>query len=139
MGADLLPVGTSRRTFSLLVDGHSYPVKLEPESDAVRVWFADAGTSARVSVENERERLLRDVKQPASDERRTITSVMSGIVSRVLVQEGDPVTPGVPLLIIEAMKMENEVRADGNGHVRTIHVTEHARVNLGDPLITLGP
>jgi glutaconyl-CoA/methylmalonyl-CoA decarboxylase subunit gamma len=137
VAADLAPVGGS--AFSLLVDGRSHPLKLESESGELRVSFADAGTSVRVRVENERERLLRDVKQPSSDAQRTVRSVMSGIVARLIVKPGDVVAAGEPLLVIEAMKMENEVRAEAAGRVRAVHVAERARVNLGDPLVTLGP
>ena len=47
---------------------------------------------------------------------------MPGIVTRLLVKEGDPVQPGTPILCIEAMKMENEVKAETSGVVKRLLV-----------------
>jgi biotin carboxyl carrier protein len=135
--ADLAPIGSSLQTFSLLLEGRSYPLTLEREGGAIRVSLSGAGTLVRARVETERERLLREVRLPEVTGERTLSSAMCGIVSRVLVRQGDRVAAGAPLVVIEAMKMENEVSAEGEGTVSAVHVSERGRVNVGDPLVTL--
>ena len=62
---------------------------------------------------------------------------MPGIVRDIRVAPGDEVEAGQPLLILEAMKMENEIRAAFSGVVKTVHVTPDSTVNKGDSLVTL--
>jgi glutaconyl-CoA/methylmalonyl-CoA decarboxylase subunit gamma len=64
-------------------------------------------------------------------------AVMPGIVREVLVAAGAQVERGAPLLILEAMKMQNEVRADAPGRVAQVHVAAGTAVAKGDPLVTL--
>jgi len=66
---------------------------------------------------------------------KRIGSNMPGRVVKVLVSEGDEVTIGQGLVILEAMKMENEVKAVGPGSVRRVLVSEGDRVNAGDDLL----
>ncbi len=68
----------------------------------------------------------------------TVTAPMPGKVLRVLVREGDQVRVGQGLLVLEAMKMENEIPAPKDGVVKKIYVKEGDTVNTGDPLIELG-
>ena len=60
---------------------------------------------------------------------------MPGLVVRVLVEERARVEAGQPLLVLEAMKMENVLKAPGPGTVTSIHVTAGARVEKGAPLL----
>ena len=64
-------------------------------------------------------------------------AVMPGIVREVLVAAGAEVVRGTPLLILEAMKMQNEVRADAPGRVAHVHVAAGTAVAKGDALVTL--
>ena len=64
-------------------------------------------------------------------------SPMPGNILRILVNVGDTVTENQPLLILEAMKMENEIVAAKAGVVAGIHVKEGQVVNPGDALITI--
>ena len=63
---------------------------------------------------------------------------MPGTVLDIKVAEGDKVETGQVLLILEAMKMENEISAPAAGTVKAIHVSKGAAVNPGDVLITIG-
>ncbi len=67
-----------------------------------------------------------------------VTAPMPGKILRVLVKEGEQVKTGQGLLILEAMKMENEIPAPKDGVVKKILVKEGDTVNTGDPLIEMG-
>jgi biotin carboxyl carrier protein len=62
---------------------------------------------------------------------------MPGRVTHVAVAVGDTVTAGTPLLVIEAMKMENEFRASGPGTVRDVRAQAGQAVNAGDVLVVI--
>jgi len=68
---------------------------------------------------------------------RTVTSAMAGRVVKVLVEPGDRVTERQPLVVVEAMKMENELRAPGDAVVRVVNVAEGALVEAGAILLVL--
>ena len=68
-----------------------------------------------------------------------VTAPMPGIVSEISVNLGVIVTGGDPLLVIEAMKMENQIRAPVSGTVNTIHIAKGAEVPKGALLITITP
>jgi biotin carboxyl carrier protein len=68
-----------------------------------------------------------------------VVSQMTGRVIRVDVNVGDAVTEGQVLLIIEAMKMENEITAPMNGTVKEVAVNPGARVSEGDMLVQIEP
>ena len=123
--------------FSLLVDGnsHAYGARFE-DGDAV-LSFHDREVHLR--IEDERTRLAH---QAAGGKRggsgaAEIKSVMPGVVKELRVGEGDPVHEGQALLILEAMKMENEIRAPHDGTVKALHVEAGAAVEKGAALVTL--
>ncbi|MCP3887579.1 MAG: biotin/lipoyl-binding protein [Desulfobulbaceae bacterium] len=66
-----------------------------------------------------------------------IVAPMPGTVLRVEVNKGDSVTQGQILLVLEAMKMENEIQAPADGVVQELNISEGASVNAGDTLIVL--
>jgi biotin carboxyl carrier protein len=76
-------------------------------------------------------------RKSSRDQSKAILSMMPGIVREVRVSVGDEVEAGQALLILEAMKMENEIRAVLAGKVKSVHVEADRTVNKGDPLVTL--
>jgi biotin carboxyl carrier protein len=68
----------------------------------------------------------------------TLVSPMPGRVLKILVSEGDEVTAGQPLIVVEAMKMENELSCGRDGKVVKIHVTPGQTVESGARLIEVG-
>ena len=66
----------------------------------------------------------------------TLGSGMPGKIVKILVNEGDEVKEGQPVIIMEAMKMENEMRATRDAKVKKIHVKEGASVEGGATLVT---
>ncbi len=68
----------------------------------------------------------------------TINSPMPGTILDIKVNVGDAVSNGTVLVILEAMKMENEIMAPSSGKVLSINVTKGASVNSGDVLVVIG-
>lgn len=66
-----------------------------------------------------------------------VVAPMPGIILNVLVKEGDQVNAGDAILVLEAMKMENEIHAPRAGTVKKIHVKEGSEVRAGSELIEL--
>jgi biotin carboxyl carrier protein len=62
---------------------------------------------------------------------------MPGMVVKVEVREGDSIKKGEGLVILEAMKMENELKAPVNGRISSVHVQRGAAVEKGEKLVTI--
>lgn len=126
------------RKFKIKVDGQEYLVEME-EIGAV----APAAPAAPVApvapaapaVEAAPASAPAPAATPAGAD--AMPSPMPGNILRILVNVGDTVTENQPLLILEAMKMENEIVAAKAGVVAGIHVKEGQVVNPGDALITI--
>ena len=69
--------------------------------------------------------------------RLVVTAYMPGRVVSIRIAVGDQVEPGQALVVLEAMKMQNEIQSDRAGVVRQIHVAEGEAVEGGDPLVEL--
>lgn len=124
-------------TYSLLVDGRSYEFTLHEGADAIEL-SGGAGLF-HVHVEDERTHAARSKTAAARGAAgpAVVRAVMPGIVRDVIAEPGDNVTKGQPLLILEAMKMQNEIRADRPGTVREVHVAAGDTVEKGAPLVVI--
>ncbi|MBI4588275.1 MAG: biotin/lipoyl-binding protein [Candidatus Rokubacteria bacterium] len=121
---------------SLLIGGMSYVADVKEEDG----WFLVdvGGGSYRIRVEEETRHIIRTRGGVAAAHRgQVVTAPMPGKIVRVEVEVGQGVKPGDGLLIIEAMKMENEFRATTAGTVREIRVQVGQAVNPGDILIVI--
>ena len=121
---------------SLLIGGVSYVADVVEEDG----WFLVdvGGESYRIRVEEETRHIIRT--RGGSDSGRggqILTAPMPGKIVRVEVAVGQAVNPGDGLLVIEAMKMENEFRATTAGTVREIRVQVGQTVNAGDVLVVV--
>jgi biotin carboxyl carrier protein len=116
---------------SLRVGNSAYEVKSERVANDLRLWVG----STCYTVEVRDPRSLRG-RTRASDEHgpRKITAPMPGKVVRLLVREGEEVELSAGVAVVEAMKMQNEIRSPKKGTVQKILVTEGAAVNAGDVL-----
>lgn len=74
----------------------------------------------------------------AGSGQRTIVAPMPGRIVRVLVKPHERVSARQPLVVVEAMKMENELRAGRSGLVREVLVAEGMSVDAGTPLVVIG-
>lgn len=121
--------------YSVLIGQESLNVTVNPGTSDLDLIVGGHPYRARVLDERERGALELEKDRPSGG--GVVKSVMPGIVLKVFVTEGDRVEAGGPLLILEAMKMENEICADGDGTVRKVHVSEGKTVNSNDPLVTI--
>jgi pyruvate carboxylase subunit B len=120
---------------ALISEGRSWAVSIEGDEHTVSATIA--GHLYSVEIEDERERAAHAAEREASKGGGPIKSVMPGVVVKLLVKEGDAVDKGAPLLILEAMKMQNEIAAPSGGVVKSIHVSEKEAVASGAKLVTL--
>jgi len=130
---DILAVGEG--LYSLLVDGRSYEVDVLEERGALLVFVG--GQVFRLEPQEEKKRLRRRVEEEVAVGRQAIVAPMPGKVVKVLVGLGDQVQAGDGVIVIEAMKMENELKAAGPGTVREVKVAPGQGVNGGDVLIVI--
>jgi acetyl-CoA/propionyl-CoA carboxylase biotin carboxyl carrier protein len=94
------------------------------------------------AVEDERARLARRASAAASGGKagpRTVRSIMPGIVLSLRVEVGASVAVKDALLVVEAMKMQNEIRAEVAGTITKIHVKAGQSVAAGAPLLEIAP
>ncbi len=125
---------------NLLVDGQSATYAARFENGAAMLSFHDR--EVRVPIEDERGRMARLAmggSRAGGGGDAEVKSVMPGVVKEVLVGPDESVSSGQPLLILEAMKMENEIRSPREGTVGTIHVEAGQAVDKGAQLVTLAP
>ena len=124
---DQLSVSVGGQIVDLTIDGAL------PDIGAIA-----AGLRGTVRVESERMRLQQRAQRGAvAGGAQVVKSPMPGRVIRVLVSRGDRVQVGQPILVIEAMKMENEVRAKTECVVAEVHVAVGATVEGNAKLVTL--
>src|SRR5271155_5310551 len=116
---------------SLRIGSLAYEVKSERVANDLYLWVG----STRFTVEVRDPRSLRGRTRVGDDHGpRKITAPMPGKVVRLLVHEGDEVEPGAGVAVVEAMKMQNEIKSPKKGTVRKILVSQGAAVNAGDVL-----
>jgi biotin carboxyl carrier protein len=123
--------------YSILINGRSYEVLIEEERQSYAVTLR--GEQYHVKVEDERSRRLNaGRKGPDLPKGELIVKApIPGLVVKVLVREGEEIAEDQPLVILEAMKMENEIRALRAGVVRKVEVSAGHRVEQNAPLLIL--
>jgi biotin carboxyl carrier protein len=116
---------------SIRVGNLAYEVKSERVAGELHLWVG----SARFLAEVRDPRSLRG-RSRAGEERgpRKIVASMPGKVVRLLAQVGDSIETGAGVLVVEAMKMQNEIKSPKNGKIDKILVSPGAAVNAGDVL-----
>jgi biotin carboxyl carrier protein len=116
---------------SLRIGNLAYEIKSERAENGLQLWIGSACFAAEV----------RDPRSLSSRSRaredqgpRRITASMPGKVVRLLVQAGDSIEAGMGIVVVEAMKMQNEIKSPKNGKVEKILVSPGTAVNAGDVL-----
>ncbi len=118
---------------SLLIAGRSHELALEPEPGGFRVHFA--GGSVRVELAEAASGVVREALRESGPAR--LTAPMPGRVVRILAAAGASVEAGQGLVVVEAMKMENELRAPRAGRVEQVAVREGQAVEAGALLLVI--
>ena len=120
---------------SLRIDGRMIDLTLEGAIPDVGI--VASGHRAYVRVESERLRAAQAARRSGgSAAEKTLLAPMPGRVAKVLVAVGDDVVAGQGLMVVEAMKMENELRAKGAGKIAEIHAKAGDTIVAGGKLIT---
>ncbi|MTD41982.1 acetyl-CoA carboxylase biotin carboxyl carrier protein subunit [Erwinia sp. CPCC 100877] len=128
------------RKFKISIDGKEYLVEMEeiggvPQPSAPTQPIAAPEPVPTVAAAEEAESA--PATPSGSVGADALTAPMPGTILSVLVNVGDTVTENQPVMILEAMKMENEVVAPKAGTVTGIHVAQGQIVNPGEALITI--
>jgi biotin carboxyl carrier protein len=121
---------------SLILDGRSYEAMIESRSSVTAVTIE--GELYEVQVVDSRSQKLRQFTHQTGDEGLvTISAPMPGLVVEVEVAPGDSVEKGQGVCIVEAMKMQNEMKAPRAGVVKEVSAKYGSKVERGDPLVVL--
>lgn len=122
--------------FSVLLSGHSHEIYVTPSTGQLQL--QTDGLEFLAEVIDPRSWRGRRHGGAEAEGRQQIVAPMPGKVVRLLVKAGDSVEPGQGLLVVEAMKMQNEIRSPKNGTVERVLVSEGQAVNAGEVLCVVG-
>lgn len=113
--ADLVSIDKDSKQIVIRIEGKKYQIQIK---EPVDIFLDKLGMNLSTAKK------VHQLKSP-----------MPGLVLKLLVKEGDEVKAGDPLLVLEAMKMENVFKATGNAVVKSIKVSERQAVEKGEELI----
>lgn len=113
-------------TYSVRVDGQVYDVEVGPQGQLTSVTPASAGQAAPTAA-----------PAAVSANAESVPAPLAGNIFKINVQSGSEVAEGDILIVLEAMKMETEIRAARGGVVQDLHVKEGDSVMVGAPLLSL--
>jgi biotin carboxyl carrier protein len=133
---DFKSLGNNR--FVFIIDGHSHLVHILKENSIYHIHLD--GDYFPVRVEDEQ---IRDLKSLVEQGKQTsseykVCAPIPGLITKININEGDNIKPGEGLIILEAMKMENEIKSEAEGVVLKILVKEGMPVNKDQELIIIG-
>lgn len=123
----------------LVLDGRSHTFAVSAGAGGGRWTLLDHGEAVEVEVLDERTRHIRSLVGAGKAQAGggTVKAPMPGLVVKVLIEPGAAVTPGQGLVVLEAMKMENEIKATAAGVVDTVPVRPGQAVEKGAALVIL--
>lgn len=124
----------------VVIDGQAHRLAVDAQEGGM--WrLVDRGAVTEVGIEDERTRHIRSLTGAgkASAGGGILKAPMPGLVVRIAVAVGDQVGAGAGLVVLEAMKMENELKAPAAGVVTAIKVTPGQAVEKGAVLLELAP
>ena len=127
---------TSRDVMSVLVGGDAYEVKRERSLQG-ELHLVIGGARYAVDVQDPRSLRTRRSAGGAEAGPQKITAPMPGKIVRVIVAVGDEVEVGQGVIVMEAMKMQNELKSPKDGKVQKVLTSEGSTVNPGDTLAVI--
>ena len=127
------------KKFNVKVNGNSYEVEVEEIKDGVQPVAPAVQRPASAPAPAAPVAAPAPKAAPvAVSGAGTVAAPMPGTVLDIMVKEGDVVKSGQVCVILEAMKMENELPAPCDGTVKSVNVTKGASVNTADVLVVIG-
>ncbi|MCD8520704.1 MAG: sodium-extruding oxaloacetate decarboxylase subunit alpha [Saccharospirillaceae bacterium] len=126
------PKGDAEDTFTITVDGNEYVVKVDEGGDVTQL---AAINGAPTSLGGSAAAGAAPVAAGGGD---PVASPLAGNIFKVMIQPGDQVAEGDLVIILEAMKMETEIRAPKAGTIGSVSAKEGNAVKVGDTLYTIG-
>lgn len=126
-------------SYLLKVDDKVYHITSEKNDSNSYSFFID-GFSYNVSVRTLlEEKAFELLKNKAKDNHSAVVkSPMPGLVLKIKKKVGDQVQIGEPLILLEAMKMENDIKATSSGEIKEIRVSENSAVEKNETLMIIG-
>jgi biotin carboxyl carrier protein len=127
------------QTLSLVIDGEVYEVTVAPDPASGQLAVRVGATPVAVGLNglNGRHFRKRDEGAHGGTGPQRVVAPMPGKIVRILVQAGVAVAARQPLVVVEAMKMENELRSSRAGTVSEIHAREGQSVEAGALLVVI--
>ena len=119
------------KKFNITVNGSSYAVEVEEVGGSAAPVAAAPRAAAPAPA-------AAPAAKAAGAGEHAINAPMPGKILKVLVKEGQQVKAGENMMMLEAMKMQNEILADADATVKAVNVSEGQTVKAGDSLIILG-
>lgn len=117
---------------SIVIDGHAYEVKRERTRSDTHLWVKNSRFA--VEIRDPRSLRSRKAKAGSAEGPQKIAAPMPGKIVRILAPSGAAVQAGQGIIVVEAMKMQNEMKSPKAGTVKQVLVAEGATVNAGDVL-----
>ncbi|MBK7090609.1 MAG: acetyl-CoA carboxylase biotin carboxyl carrier protein subunit [bacterium] len=127
--------GANNHQFLMLLDAKSYDTEVFKSDDGVAVFLH--GREFDCTVEDQRLVAIRKAAGIKLETgRKELYAPMPGLVMRILKSAGDKVKKGEPLLVVEAMKMENELKSPTDGVIREVHAVVGKPIDKGAVLVS---
>ncbi len=135
--ADMDLAQVSDYSWSLLIDGQSHYLSIRPSREGYQVLLREQTYQVRLQSEMDLAMEKLGLRRGTAAEAGTVQAPIPGLIGAIQVSEGDAVEAGDILLVLEAMKMENELPAPLSGVVEKIHVTRGEIVEKGAVLVVI--
>ena len=129
------------KKYTITVNGTAYDVEVEDNGAVASAPKAAAPVAAApkaAPVAAAPKAAPKAAAKPVAAGATTVSAPMPGKISKILKHAGDTVKSGDVLIMLEAMKMQNEIMAPADGKVADVRVNEGQAVNTGDVLVVLG-
>lgn len=133
-------IATSNNQFHVLQNGKAFHVEvLETNFQDKTLTLEINGNKHHVNIEDEYDHLVKEMGLSANVSQKisSIKAPMPGLILDILVETGQEIEKGTQLVILEAMKMENVLKSEGEGIVKSIEVSKGNAVEKGQVLIEM--
>ena len=119
------------------VNGRTYTVGLKDIGDQIMVENVKLSTPSQTSTGSAPSPAVKEASHTGSSGSAQVMAPLPGLIINVLVKVGDNVTAGQKIMIMEAMKMENDINSGINGTVKALNVKNGDNISEGDILAVI--